>query len=55
MGRNYISGLASIEAVGGYGVNKGYGGAGGIIVMDGTMISLSVEINGGRAGTYYSD
>jgi hypothetical protein len=51
--RNFISGMASINAIGGYGKNKGYGGAGGIVVFDGTMVSLQVNTHGGLGGDYH--
>lgn len=51
--RNWVSGLASINAIGGYGKNKGYGGAGGIIVMAGTMNTLRVYTQGGEGGSHH--
>ena len=41
--RNWISGLASINAIGGFGKNKGYGGSGGVVVMAGTMVTLKAN------------
>lgn len=48
---NYIDPYFTIEAVGGYGIQGGLGGSGGIVVADGnlTLDSYNVRASGGRA------
>ena len=48
---------AAVEAVGGYGKNKGFGGSGGIIYFDGTFKEglRTTLVHGGLGGNYYKD
>jgi hypothetical protein len=50
--QNFIDTGARIEAVGGFGKNKGYGGAGGRIVFDGSFRSgfTNTFVHGGLSG-----
>lgn len=54
-GKNYIHQYARIEVIGGYGKNKGVGGAGGVIVFgDGVEYQLGMlhtYTHGGRSGS----
>jgi len=52
---NIISPAAIISATGGHGKNKGFGGAGGVVVF-GIQFrgsTISVKVHGGITGKYY--
>ena len=52
--RNSFKGLCQVSAQGGYGKGLGYGGSGGVVVLDGKTTSMGmVHINGGRAGSKF--
>jgi len=51
LARNYVSSGVRIQAKGGYGKNRGYGGAGGIVVGGSTFTYIfSIDAEGGLAG-----
>ena len=54
--QNYVDKDSKISAAGGFGKNKGFGGAGGVVVFDGSMRSgfLNTLIHGGLSGSVYN-
>lgn len=56
-GLNKIYWKASVEVIGGYGKNKGFGGAGGTVYFDGSFKQgpRTTYIHGGLGGNEYQD
>jgi hypothetical protein len=53
-GRNAIVGQCAVSAQGGFGKGIGYGGAGGVVILDGRTLSVGmVHINGGKGGAHF--